>query len=313
MKWGKKMTRIVKAIGKHFREKHPYYICVIITLGLLALGVFRFPNAIGRLVESCRDLGLSVAYAFCDLCGIEAGITPTVNELPDYSFLNLQDLLHSFIQEPSVPSSRPSTTLPTEWERFKGAWRRYWETFVDKSCFLMYLILLLDIFNVLVSVVMGGIPLALIVKKLFDKYYFREKKSKRLDCEETPNETITESKPLRAWHWLYFHVLLHIGLWFVRLFNFIKERETLWQFWLLLALLYFNVFTIFFEFCAYYLYFAISFDLINLYRQLYKLCLDLYPFLSFAGVVSWIVVIILLLKKKSENLKYYTLMNEEAE
>ena len=86
------MKRFFKAIGGHFREKYLHYVCAVITLGLIALGFFRFPNAIGRLVESCRDLGLSVAYTFCELCGIDVEIKATVNDLPDYSYLNLQDL-----------------------------------------------------------------------------------------------------------------------------------------------------------------------------------------------------------------------------
>ena len=75
-----KVKKVLKAIGGHFRDKYLHYVCAIITLGLIALGFFRFPNAIGRLVESCRDLGLSVAYTFCDLCGIETEITPRSEE-----------------------------------------------------------------------------------------------------------------------------------------------------------------------------------------------------------------------------------------
>ena len=84
------MRTLLRRIGGHFREKQFYYVCTIITLGLLALGLFRFPNAIGRLVESCQDFGFSIAYVFCDWFHIEAEITPTVNNYPDYSFLNVK-------------------------------------------------------------------------------------------------------------------------------------------------------------------------------------------------------------------------------
>ena len=41
-----------------------HIICIIITLGVVALGVFRFFDSIGRIIEACRDFGLSIAYYF---------------------------------------------------------------------------------------------------------------------------------------------------------------------------------------------------------------------------------------------------------
>ena len=102
-------------------------------------------------------------------------------------------------------------------------------------------------------------------------------------------------------------------MWFVALFDFVKAREELYQFWLLLVLLYFNVLTIFIEFCAYYVYFAVSFDSVNLYRQVYKLCLDLSAVFSVLGLFSWTTIVILILKRKSEDLEYERMMNGEVE
>lgn len=43
-----------------------HVICAVITLAFLAVGIFRFFDSIGRFAESGRDLGLSVAYYFCE-------------------------------------------------------------------------------------------------------------------------------------------------------------------------------------------------------------------------------------------------------
>ena len=307
------MRTLLRRIGGHFREKQFHYVCMIITFGLLALGIFRFPNAIGRLVESCRDFGLSIAYVFCDWFDIEAEITPTVNNYPDYSFLNVQEWLYSLFNQSSMPST-PSPTLPLDWDLFKEKWVAYWQAFIDTDNIMLYLLYLAYYITLLAPILMFGIPIWFGVKKLFNKYYFKEPRYPETE-EEQQDETrpIKESKLLRAWNWFYFTILVRIGMWFVALFDFVKAREELYQFWLLLVLLYFNALTIFIEFCAYYIYFAVSFDFVNLYRQVYKLCLDLSAVLSVFGLFSWTTIVILILKRKSEDLEYERMMNGEVE
>ena len=307
------MRTLLRRIGGHFRKKQFYYVCTIITLGLLALGRFCFPNAIGRLVESCRDFGLSIAYVFCDWFHIEAETPPTVNNYPDYSFLNVQEWLYSLFNQSFTPSA-PSLALPFDWDLFKEKWSAYWQAFIDTENITLYLLYLAYYATIAVPVLMFGIPIWKGVKKLFNKYYFKEPRHSETE-EEQQDETrpIKESRLLRAWHWFYFTILVRIGMWFVALFDFVKAREELYQFWLLLVLLYFNVLTIFIEFCAYYVYFAVSFDFVNLYRQVYKLCLDLSAVFSVLGLFSWTTIVILILKRKSEDLEYERMMNGEVE
>ena len=91
-----KATAFVRV--KEFLRKTDYrhYICAVITLVFLLCWTL-FPNALGRLVESMRDFGVSLAYYVCELFGIEHGITPTVNDLPKVPFFD--------IPKPSVPST----------------------------------------------------------------------------------------------------------------------------------------------------------------------------------------------------------------
>ncbi len=305
------MKTLLRKIGGNIREKQYEYVCGIITLGLLAMGLFCFPNALGRLVESLRDIGVSIAYVFCDWFEIEPNFTVTVNKYPNYSFLNVKAWLYSLFKKEYTPIN-PTAPFPIDWEAFKVKWGQYWEDFVDVDNMKLYLYYLGYYITLIAPLIMFAFPLWLGVKSLFDKYYFKEPKEPETE-EEQRDETrpIMESKPLQKWHTFYFTVLARIGTWFVGLFDFVKAREELYQFWLLLVLLYFNVLTMFFEFCAYYLYFSVAFDFVNLYRQLYKLCLDLSAVLSVFGLFSWTTIIILVLKRKSKDLEIERMRNGE--
>ena len=136
------MRRVFTAVRRHFSEKYPYYVCTVISLVLLGMGIFRFPNAIGRLVESCKDLGKSVAFAFCEMFDIETGIRPTVHDLPDYSYLNAKDWFYNLIGKRPAGGKSPSTFIPAEWDDFKAGWVRYWKMFANERYFLMYLFFL---------------------------------------------------------------------------------------------------------------------------------------------------------------------------
>ena len=55
-------------------------ITAIIFMGMALLGVFVFSDSYLRVWESVCDLGNSVVYYFCKLCGIKNDIAVTVNE-----------------------------------------------------------------------------------------------------------------------------------------------------------------------------------------------------------------------------------------
>ena len=101
-----------------------HYICIAITLGFVACAVFLFPAAFGRIIESCRDFGLSIAYYFCELFFIPHDITPTVNDLP--------------------ATGSGTVFLPDTYEGFAENWQRYWQLWASKENFFAYLGALLD-------------------------------------------------------------------------------------------------------------------------------------------------------------------------
>ena len=87
----------MKRILAYFKKTHAYYLCGIITVCVVVLSAFCFPNSIGRLIESCRDFGLSFVYYISELLELELVVTPTVCDLPDYDFLSLETVF-SFIE-----------------------------------------------------------------------------------------------------------------------------------------------------------------------------------------------------------------------
>ena len=67
---------------KRLRIDYRHIVCIAITLGFVALGIFKFFGSVGRVIEGGRDIGLSAAYYFCELFQIPHNITPTVNDFP---------------------------------------------------------------------------------------------------------------------------------------------------------------------------------------------------------------------------------------
>ena len=149
-------------------------------------------------------------------------------------------------------------------------------------------------------IVIGG-------KKFFEKVYFKEQKPAKGETLAT----IYDSAPLRAVRWMLYKWYYPVYSWARHLIAFIQEHEALWQFWLILFLLYFNAFTIVLELCAYYVYFAISFDFINLYKQVYKLFLDLRAFFGFMPVFFYVILALILLDKLAKKKGYDRLEHNE--
>ena len=92
-------------------------ITVIISLVFLALGAVFWQSYL-RFGEACRDFGLSVAYYFCELFGVEYSFTPTVTE---YSSVMQWDIL-----------------LPSDFAGFTDAAGRYFSLLISSENFAGY-------------------------------------------------------------------------------------------------------------------------------------------------------------------------------
>ncbi len=272
---------------KRFNYRH--IICIAITLAFISVSVFVFPNAFGRIIEAFRDFGLSVAFYFCELFGIEYGFTPTVTELPKIPFF------------PSYGGENsPSTPLPDTWTGFQSNWAVYWQLWVNKDNFLNYLSFICDVLFVVCKILIIVLPLILFLLWWFKRYLKKQN-----------NDYNKDSKPLRAFKQIVYYTYRPVRIWLIGFITFIREHKAYWVTWLCLWLYNFNAFTIFIEFLAYYLYFVMSFDIASLYLQVYKLVLDLWAVIDFVPPLAWVVIAVILLEVASRNIAYQRLYHNE--
>lgn len=268
-------------MNRRFDYRH--ILCILITIGFLACGVFVFPAAFGRLIEGGRDFGLSVAYYFCEVFGISHSITPTVNDLPQIPFF------------PSIPvePSEPATPLPDTWDGFTSKWAIYWGLWATMDNFTGYLTYLCNVLFTLCKVLIIALPFVLILYIWLNRYLKKQN-----------NDYDKDSRPLRIFKWLVAHTYRPVKAWVVGFITFIKDCKGYWITWLLLWLYYFNAFTIAFEFLAFYFYFVISFDVLNIYRQVYKLFLDLQAVITFIPLWAWVIIGIIVFDKFRKGIAY---------
>lgn len=265
-----------------------HIVCVCITVAFACISVFVFPNAFGRLIEGGRDLGLSIAFYFCEMFRIEYSFTPTVTTLPKIPFF------------PSYSGTAPAPSLPETFTGFKSDFALYWELWISKDNFLSYLSFLGRLLYKAALIVMIIAPIILIACMVFKRYLKREN-----------NNYNKDSKPLRAFKWVTAHTCIPIKYLLYDLFFFIREHKWYWKTWLMLWLYNFNAFTIFVEFIAYYFYFAMSFDVVSLYLQVYKLALDLWTVIDFVPLWTWFIIGYFVLNALSMKIAYLRLYHNE--
>ncbi len=268
------------------RERKPlnyrHIICIAITLAFIACGVFWYVGALGRMIESVRDVGLSVGYYICELFEIEHTIVPTVNELPKIPYFD-------FTQTPSAPT--PSTPLPDTWTGFQSTWTRYWQLWVKEENVIGYLLFLGNLLFNFCQIVVIVLPFVLLVYVYLKRFLRTEN-----------NDYDEDSRALRVFKWICLHTYHPVKRWVTSFFVFLKENKVYGTTWLLLWLFYFNVFAIALELLAYYFYFVVTFDVINIYRQVYKLFLDLSVAFQTIPVWAWVTFGIVLFVLVSEGI-----------
>ena len=268
-----------------------HILCGAITAGIILLGIFRFFGSVGRVIESLRDVGISFAYYFCELFDFHDVITPTVNDLPEIPFFK-------WFNSPNA--TLPNVSVPENWAAFKVKWAQYWKVWADKETFNGYLAVISNILYVISKIFVLALPFILCVYLLI-----------RQMLKSENNDYDKDSKALQSFKRFTERYYTPVKNKIADFIAFVKERKYYYVTWLCLWGLYFNVFTIVIEFVAYYFYFVVSFDIINLYRQVYKLCLDLYVPFNFIPWWGWTIIGCILFDKIRKNIAYATLNHFE--
>lgn len=274
------MKKIIRRIKK---IDHRHYVASAITLGFIALAVLVFPSGVIRIKESCIDLFWSLIYYFKELLELDVAVYPTVNEF-------------------SVVPFTPIFGLPETWEEFVMLWDKYWEIFVTKENIAAYL----DYVSVILAngckiILLVGVPLFLVLYLSFQRY-----------LKQHNNDYDKDSGALTFVKWLSAHSYVPIKAWVLSFVEFLKQHEKYTYLWLFIWAYNFNVIVIFIEFIAFYLYFVVSFDFINVYRQAYKLFCDLSVPIAFIPTWAWVIIGYLVFLHIRKNIAYQTLERHEA-
>lgn len=266
-----------------------HVVPIAVTIFSLVMAVFAFPGALGRVIESGRDFGISIGYYFSETFGNKGSIDVTVTSLPklpyfeDYTFVDV-----------------PTTTLAATFEGFKIDWYNYWDKFANKINFFEYLFFVKNVALIVSNVILYVIPIIMTLVIVLRRF---------LDKEN--NDYNKDSVPLKIWK--KFSATLYVPLkeYVIELATFIKEHKHYYIAWAIIWAYSFNLITIVLEFFAYYFYFAVSFDIVNLYLQVYKLALDLYIPLNFIPMWIWIILGLIVFDFARKKIAYQVLNHYE--
>ena len=283
------MRRIdIKNIFKYLKSlDYRHYINFVITLGFLAFGVFIFPNSVLRLAETARNLGTSIAFYFCELFLDFNPINPTVKALPEWEF---------------VPSRfERLQIIPLTWEEFVAVWDVYWDVFLKAETFSEYMQIVGDVLYYGSQILLILMPFAILLKIIIDKY-----------LSENNNTYDEESSALQVAKRIADKTYIPVKRWFIEYVEFCKENARWYKIWIGLWALYFNFIAMFIEFIAYYLYFIVSFDMLGIYTQFYKLTIDLAPVVRFIPGFAWAIIIVCSLELIARSIGGNTLEHREA-
>lgn len=251
----------MKTKVRQFFEKLDYrhYICVGITIAFALTNAFVFPYTFPRLWESIRDFGLSIAYYFLKMVKVD-GVYPTVIE---YS---------------AMPFSL-SDKVPKDWGAFKESWNLYWTTFAKSDTFYGYTLSLSNAALIVSYVITIIIPIVMALVILYKTVVLK------------PNNNYgVDTKALKVFKRLSDKTYRPIKSWIKDFIEFVNTNKYYRYIWRAIWLLSFNIVSIFFEALAFYFYFVVSFDFATIYKQLYKLLLDLSVMIKFVPVPVWICI-----------------------
>ena len=264
------------------RLNYRHYICAGITLLFILLNIFVFPYSFPRIWESLIDFGTSCAYYFKEITQLNFNVDATVN-----SFSKLPLKLPFY--------------LPETWELFLVEWDKYWKLFITLENFKAY--------NAKLGIILYYVSQVLIIILPFISVFLV---IGALKSDETNNDYNVDTKPLKAYKRFLKKVCEPVRDWVKDFICFVSEHKVYKNIWLLIWAINFNVVAIFIEFIAFYFYFIASFDFKNIYRQVYKLFVDLGVAINFIPWPFWLIIGFIIFDKICRKIGYARLNHHEA-
>lgn len=233
-------------------------VLILFFVGSAAASPFFFMASLVRAWDGLKDFWFSLVYYFSAFADNETKVTVT-----DFPSLDVLDY------------------LKYDFDEIFRRLNDMWGVFFDKECFQAYMIEVSEVLNI-ISVI--SLPLIIIIPCLFMLL-----KSFML----SPNED-KHGQRSKALIWFEGKPLVRIRsivAWFKELVHTFSFKKYYFYPITIIWLLNLNLASIALEFLAYYFYFAMSQDIVNLFSvQIGKLLLDVVIMLSSAPIVFWIIV-----------------------
>ena len=222
-----------------------FSIAVTVVISAIFLGLtIVFWQSYVRFGEACRDFGLSAAYYFCELFGIDYSFTPTVTE---YSNVMQWEIL-----------------LPDDWDGFTVSAKQYFSLLIDGENFAGYWAVVGNVMLVAAKVIAVILPCVIVLILVVYRMYRQGNTRHNHD-----------TKPLKAFKWLAARTYQPIKRAIISYREYLSEHKAVWVCWIILWVFHLNLASVVMAFFAYYFYFVLSFDVGNLYVQVCKLFIDL--------------------------------------
>lgn len=225
---------------------------LMISVGLVLLGVFIFSSSYLRLWETLQDFGRSVGYYFCEVFGISHNITPTVIDS-------------------SQASEGITVPLPNDFTGFKADALLYFQLLIDKGNFHGWTShiagVMTEIMKFSIILIPCFIGIWLFIKHLYGKHNIKHGK---------------DTVPLKVFKFISRFTYQPLKRFVQGYIAFISQNGWIKACWIIVCALHLNVASIIFAFLAYYFYFAVEFNFGTVYTQVIKLFVDLKtPFIYF--------------------------------
>ena len=277
---------MIKKIFRRLKDDQMYLLCWIITIISIAAGVL-FPNALLRLAESIKDLFTSLLYYLCAI--FTNGDNPISPTVLDQQKWNLFDEVWE-----------PVKLFPSSIAEFFSFLENYFKLVFNSSYFIAYLKLYRDIVYYAAKAILVLLPVIVLTILYINNIKTTEVAERNL-----------KSKQLIAFENFYFK-FSSLVIYRVKIFiQYCKEHFVFVLTWIVLWLLWFNIFSILVSLIAYYLYFISSWNVFSLYNQILKLQIDLTPVIRFVPGIIWIVLAYWLFNNHCCNIGYQRLYYAE--
>lgn len=239
---------------------HRHYVCMALTLGFALLGAFVYTQSYIRFGETVRDVVFSILYYYKTIFGIPGNLTATV-----------------------VNDSNVIFPIKEGFTAFSESFKAYWVRFADFNNFEGYLDIIFSI--IFFGSAFGGVfvGLGVALYEIFKVEFYK------------PNTDYgKDSKPLARYKAILEHVYYPVKNYIRSYGDFLARYKWYLYIWLAVWIVNLNVAQVALAVVAYIFYFACTFDVVSIFRQLYKLALDLSLMFEGLPVIGWIAIAIVL-------------------